>query len=93
MLNLQTTLFLCLQRLLDKRTSNSRPEKMDDMDGDQLMDEKVAVQKALLFFESVYGRPSSKEDRDLARPLYDRYRNLKRMVARCCMVSLTFETR
>lgn len=64
---------------------------MDDMDSDQLLEEKVAVQKALLFFESVYGRPSSKEDRDLARPLYDRYRNLKRMVARCCLVSPIIE--
>lgn len=75
------------QRLAEKRTNNDRPEKLEDMTVDQLADEKVAVQKALLFFESVYGRPSSKEDRDLARPLYDRYRTLKRLVARAGMVS------
>lgn len=57
------------------------------MNNDDLMEEKVAVQKALLFFESIYGRPSSKEDRDLARPLYDRYRALKRMVVRSGLVS------
>lgn len=81
---------LTLQRLADKRTSLNRTDKIEAMSGEELMDEKVAVQKALLFFESIYGRPSSKEDRDLVRPLYDRYRSLKRMVVRSGLVSLIF---
>lgn len=32
--------------------------------------------------ESIYGRPSSRDERDAARPLYDRYRLIKRLVNR-----------
>lgn len=76
----------CLQRLCEKRATGGRPDKLEDLDADQLLEEKVAMQKALLHFESLFGRPASKEDRDLARPLYDKYRNIKRMVARANMV-------
>lgn len=78
------------QRLSDKRSTSSRTDKIEEMSGEELLDEKVAVQKALLYFESIYGRPSSKDDRDLVRPLYDRYRSLKRMVARSGMVRIHF---
>lgn len=57
------------------------------MNDEQLIDEKIAVQKALLHLESIHGRPVSKEDRDVVRPLYDRYRILKRIVARTTNVS------
>lgn len=60
------------------------------MTSDELMEEKVAVQKALLYLQSVHGRPNNKEDKDLVRPLYDRYRTLKRMVARLTMVRFFF---
>lgn len=49
---------------------------------EQLVDEKSSVQRALLYFESIYGRPGTPEERDVARPLYDRYRLLKRLVNR-----------
>lgn len=75
---------------MEKRVSCNRSEKLEELSGEALMDEKVAVQKALLHFEGIYGRPSSKEDRDLVRPLYDRYRTLKRMVARSGMVSVYY---
>jgi hypothetical protein len=52
------------------------------MTPEQLIDEKSSVQRALLYFESVYGRPGTPEERDAARPLYDRYRLLKRLVNR-----------
>lgn len=52
------------------------------MSPEQLIDEKSSVQRALLYFESVYGRPGTPEERDAARPLYDRYRLLKRLVNR-----------
>lgn len=57
------------------------------MTSEQLMDEKVAIQKALLYLESIHGRPNSREDRDIVRPFYDRYRTLKRMVAKISIVS------
>lgn len=58
------------------------------MNHEQLMEEKVAMQKALLFLESLHGRPSNREDRDLVRPLYDKYRTLKRMIAKTQLVSI-----
>lgn len=52
-----------------------------------MLQEKTAVQHGLLYFESLYGRPATKEERDAARPLYDRYRLLKRMVTRTITLS------
>lgn len=46
------------------------------------MDEKTSVQRALLYFESLFGRPGTPDERDAARPLYDRYRMLKRLASR-----------
>lgn len=54
---------------------------------EQLVIEKTSVQHALLYFESLYGRPNNKDERDLARNLYERYRLLKRMVARSVQTS------
>lgn len=52
------------------------------MSPEQLIDEKSSVQRALLYFESVFGRPGTSDERDAARHLYDRYRLLKRLVNR-----------
>lgn len=72
-----------VQRELDvKRTTNGRPSGLDLMTRDQIMQEKIDLQKALLRFEAVHGRPTCKEDRDVVRPLYDRYRSVKRIVSR-----------
>ncbi|XP_044752055.1 protein FAM13A [Coccinella septempunctata] len=83
----------CLQEIMKdielkletKREFGSRTCKIEEMTQEQLSEEKVAVQKALLHLENVYGRPINKEDRDLVRPLYDRYRNLKRLVAKAAL--------
>lgn len=48
----------------------------------QLIEEKTAIQRGLLYLESLFGRPNSREERDAARPLYDRYRAIKRLVNR-----------
>lgn len=40
------------------------------------------MQRALLYLESLYGRPITRDERDAARPLYNRYRIIKRMVSR-----------
>lgn len=71
-----------------KRVTHSRPDKLDDCTYEQLAEEKTAVQRALLWLEGARGRPSAKEDRDAARPLYDRYRAVKRLVARYETVSI-----
>ncbi|XP_055387122.1 TPR-containing protein DDB_G0280363 isoform X2 [Condylostylus longicornis] len=69
-------------KLNEKRTESNRPENLETLTSDQLVQEKTAVQHSLLYFESLYGRPSTREERDAARPLYDRYRSLKRMITR-----------
>uniref|UniRef100_A0A1I8FHP6 TGFB1 factor n=1 Tax=Macrostomum lignano TaxID=282301 RepID=A0A1I8FHP6_9PLAT len=48
----------------------------------QIADEKLALQKALLLYENLHGRPSHKRDKELIRPLYDRYRQVKKLLAR-----------
>lgn len=47
-----------------------------------MLEEKTAVQRGLLYFESLFGRPNTRDERDAARPLYDRYRVIKRLVNR-----------
>ncbi|XP_045101854.1 protein FAM13A-like isoform X7 [Portunus trituberculatus] len=69
-------------RLRDKRSAVGRPMELKSMNSTEMQDEKTALQKALLYYESLHGRPTTREDRDLARPLYDRYRQVKRIVMR-----------
>lgn len=61
-----------LNKLEERRVEAGRPEEVEQMGREQLQDEKVAVQKALLQHESLFGRPNTKKDKDLMRPLYDR---------------------
>lgn len=44
--------------------------------------EKLALQKALLYFENIHGRPRSTEEKEVMKPLYDRYRAVKRLLGR-----------
>lgn len=57
------------------------------MTPEQLIEEKTAIQRALLYLESMFGRPGTRSERDAARSLYDRYRFLKRMVNRSNSIS------
>lgn len=77
----EQTLESLLKKLEDKRHSSGRPHEMQAMTLEQLKDEKLSVQKALLQYENSHGRPNSKEDKTLMRPLYDRYRKIKRRIA------------
>ncbi|XP_046859270.1 protein FAM13B-like [Xenia sp. Carnegie-2017] len=70
-----------LKKLKDKRVMNGRPENINEMNRDQLQDEKLVVQKALLQHENSFGRPKTKRDKDIMKPLYDRYRSIKRKIA------------
>ncbi|VEL10049.1 unnamed protein product [Protopolystoma xenopodis] len=42
--------------------------------------EKIDLQKSLLYFERLYGRPKDAESKRIMKPLYDRYRQVKRLV-------------
>ncbi|XP_017094247.2 protein FAM13A isoform X1 [Drosophila bipectinata] len=82
---MKATLAEIEQNLNEKRVNGNRSEQLEELTGDQLVQEKSAVQHGLLYFESLYGHPITKEERDAARPLYDRYRQLKRLVSRTVM--------
>ncbi|GAB0099680.1 uncharacterized protein DMENIID0001_155670 [Sergentomyia squamirostris] len=73
--------------LQERRKEEDRSEVMEEMTVDQLMLEKTAIQRGLLYLESIYGRPNSREERDLARPIYDRYRQIKRMLNRSSVLN------
>lgn len=73
-------------RLREKRSAVGRPSELKSMNPVEMQDEKTALQKALLYYESLHGRPTTRKDRDLARPLYDRYRQVKRIVMRAVSV-------
>ncbi|XP_066258257.1 protein FAM13A [Euwallacea similis] len=81
--SLQETIRDIEERLQIKRETAARDCSLDHMTPEQLVEEKIATQKALLFLESVHGRPRNKQDRDMVRPFYDRYRTLKQMVLKC----------
>uniref|UniRef100_A0A8D0WRM8 FAM13A-like domain-containing protein n=1 Tax=Sus scrofa TaxID=9823 RepID=A0A8D0WRM8_PIG len=58
------------------------------MTKDQIANEKVALQKALLYYESIHGRPVSKNERQIMKPLYDRYRLVKQILSRASTVPI-----
>uniref|UniRef100_A0A671YZW3 FAM13A-like domain-containing protein n=1 Tax=Sparus aurata TaxID=8175 RepID=A0A671YZW3_SPAAU len=46
----------------------------------QMTMEKTSLQKCLLYYESLHGRPSTRQERTLMKPFYDRYRLLKQLL-------------
>ncbi|XP_074849720.1 protein FAM13A isoform X4 [Carettochelys insculpta] len=70
------------KKLQEKRTETNRPEDIKDMTRDEIAAEKVALQKALLYYESIHGRPVTKNERQVMKPLYDRYRLVKQILSR-----------
>lgn len=70
-----------------KRTEENRSNDLDELNPEQLVQEKTAVQRSLLYLESLYGRPTTRDERDAARSLYNRYRVIKRLVNRSVSIS------
>ncbi|XP_032095521.1 protein FAM13A isoform X6 [Sapajus apella] len=80
--SVEATLESIQRKLQEKRAESSRPEDIKDMTKDQIANEKVALQKALLYYESIHGRPVTKSERQVMKPLYDRYRLVKQILSR-----------
>ncbi|ELW70191.1 Protein FAM13A [Tupaia chinensis] len=80
--SVEATLESIQRKLQEKRAESSRPEDIKDMTKDQIANEKVALQKALLHYESIHGRPVTKSERQVMKPLYDRYRLVKQILSR-----------
>ncbi|XP_078065198.1 protein FAM13A isoform X2 [Mustelus asterias] len=85
------TLDIILKKLQDKRAEVARPEDIKDMTRDEIASEKVALQKGLLYYESIHGRPVTKTERQIMKPLYDRYRLVKQILLRATTIPVIEE--
>uniref|UniRef100_A0A669QF79 Family with sequence similarity 13 member A n=1 Tax=Phasianus colchicus TaxID=9054 RepID=A0A669QF79_PHACC len=88
----EVTLDSIQKKLQEKRTETNRPEDIKDMTRDQIAAEKVALQKALLYYESIHGRPVTKNERQVMKPLYDRYRLVKQILSRANTIPIIVTT-
>uniref|UniRef100_A0A8C4NL66 FAM13A-like domain-containing protein n=2 Tax=Eptatretus burgeri TaxID=7764 RepID=A0A8C4NL66_EPTBU len=70
------------RRLGELRKEAGRPNNPEEMTRDQLLEEKVVLQKSLLHYESEHGRPITRQDKHFVKPMYDRYRFVKHILAR-----------
>lgn len=82
----EETLELIQLRIKTKREEDCWPEDIRKMTKEQLACEKTVLQKSLLYYEGLHGRPVTREERLIVKPLYDRYRLVKQMLTR---VSIT----
>ncbi|XP_032095527.1 protein FAM13A isoform X12 [Sapajus apella] len=89
--SVEATLESIQRKLQEKRAESSRPEDIKDMTKDQIANEKVALQKALLYYESIHGRPVTKSERQVMKPLYDRYRLVKQILSRANTIPIIEE--
>ncbi|XP_071598985.1 protein FAM13A isoform X25 [Heliangelus exortis] len=87
----EATLDSIQKKLQEKRTESNRPEDIKDMTRDQIAAEKVSLQKALLYYESIHGRPVTKNERQVMKPLYDRYRLVKQILSRANTIPIIEE--
>uniref|UniRef100_A0A8D2LG84 Family with sequence similarity 13 member B n=1 Tax=Varanus komodoensis TaxID=61221 RepID=A0A8D2LG84_VARKO len=84
----EVTVELIFKRLKEKRIERALPEDIKKMTKDHLSEEKILLQKSLLYYESQHGRPVSREERNIVKPLYDRYRRVKQMLTRASITPI-----
>ncbi|XP_059554453.1 protein FAM13B isoform X7 [Myotis daubentonii] len=84
----EATLELILKRLKEKRVERCLPEDIKKMTKDHLVEEKTSLQKSLLYYESQHGKPVTREERHIVKPLYDRYRLVKQMLTRASITPI-----
>ncbi|XP_051559159.1 protein FAM13A-like isoform X2 [Myxocyprinus asiaticus] len=82
----ESTMEAVMNKLQEKRKEVGRPEDIKDMTREQIGAEKVALQKGLLYYESIHGRPVTKNERQVMKPLYDRYRLVKQILCRASAI-------
>ncbi|XP_005382195.1 PREDICTED: protein FAM13B isoform X2 [Chinchilla lanigera] len=84
----EATLEFILKKLKEKRIERCLPEDIKKMTKDHLVEEKTSLQKSLLYYESQHGRPVTREERHIVKPLYDRYRLVKQMLTRASITPI-----
>ncbi|KAF7661618.1 hypothetical protein LDENG_00256610 [Lucifuga dentata] len=72
-----------------KRQEDGWPDDIKKMTKEQLSCEKTVLQKNLLHYEGLHGRPVTREERLVVKPLYDRYRLVKQMLTRVSITPVT----
>ncbi|XP_051982230.1 protein FAM13A isoform X3 [Xyrauchen texanus] len=82
----ESTMEAVMNKLQEKRNEMGRPEDIKDMTREQIGAEKVALQKGLLYYESIHGRPVTKNERQVMKHLYDRYRLVKQILCRASAI-------
>ncbi|XP_037531066.1 protein FAM13B [Nematolebias whitei] len=85
----EETLELIEQRVQGKRREDGWPDDVKKMTKEQLSCEKTVLQKNLLHYEGLHGRPVTREERLGVKPLYDRYRLVKQALTRVCITPVT----
>ncbi|XP_016392294.1 protein FAM13C [Sinocyclocheilus rhinocerous] len=86
--SLEETVDSLLKLLREKRQALGLPDNMKEMTQRQMALEKITLQKCLLYFESLHGRPGTKpEEKNLVKPLYDRYQMVKHLL--CATPTIT----
>ncbi|KAK2824450.1 hypothetical protein Q5P01_021625 [Channa striata] len=78
--SVEETVNIVSNRLKDRRRELGLPDNIKEMSHFQMTMEKTSMQKCLLYYESLHGRPSTKQERTLMKPYYDRYRLLKQLL-------------
>ncbi|KAG8135120.1 hypothetical protein E2320_008163 [Naja naja] len=77
----EETMEVVKKQLKEKRQQLGLPENIKAMTKKQMALEKLSLQKSLLYFESIHGRPANQQDRSLMKPLYERYRIIKQLLS------------
>ncbi|XP_047459150.1 protein FAM13A-like [Mugil cephalus] len=79
--NVEDTVNIITNRLKERRRELGLPDSIKEMSHLQISMEKTSMQKCLLYFESLHGRPSTRQERTLMKPFYDRYRLVKQLLS------------
>ncbi|XP_028444825.1 protein FAM13B isoform X3 [Perca flavescens] len=86
---IEETLEIIQCRVKGKRQEDGWPDDIKKMTKEQLSCEKTVLQKNLLHYEGLHGRPVTREERLVVKPLYDRYRLVKQMLTRVSITPVT----
>jgi len=71
-----------LRRLEEGRKNKGRPLSYNDMSIQQVLEEKLEMQSLLREYENEFGHPESREEKEVMKEVYERYRVIKRMARR-----------
>ncbi|KAM4591300.1 protein FAM13A-like isoform 2-T2 [Odontesthes bonariensis] len=87
--DVEETVNTIANRLKERRRELGLPDSIKEMSHVQMIMEKTCMQKCLLYFEGLHGRPSSRQERTLMKPFYNRYRLLKQLLASVSTTAIT----